>query len=35
LGKLRRHIKLASVDDIADQHVAMYVSLAWEAARRA
>jgi len=34
-GKLRRHIKLASVDDIADQHVAMYVSLAWEAARRA
>jgi hypothetical protein len=34
-GKLRRHIKLSSVNDIADQHVALYVPLALEAARRA
>lgn len=34
-GKLRRHIKLSSVDDIADRHVALYVPLALDAARRA
>lgn len=34
-GKLRRHIKLSSMDDIAAQHVAHYLPLALEAARRA
>jgi hypothetical protein len=34
-GKLRRHIKLSSVDDIAALHVADYLPLALAAARRA
>lgn len=34
-GKLRRHIKLTSVDDISAQNVALYIPLALEAARRA
>lgn len=34
-GKLRRHIKLSSVDDIATRHVAHYLPLALDAARRA
>ena len=34
-GKLRRHIKLSSADDIAAQHVALYLPLALDAARRA
>lgn len=34
-GKLRRHIKLTSIEDIAVQHVAPYVPLALEAARHA
>ncbi|MDP2222638.1 MAG: DUF1801 domain-containing protein [Hydrogenophaga sp.] len=34
-GKLRRHIKLTRVDDIAARHVALYLPLALDAARRA
>ncbi|WP_066257401.1 DUF1801 domain-containing protein [Hydrogenophaga flava] len=34
-GKLRRHIKLGSVDDISAMHVAFYLPLALEAARGA
>lgn len=34
-GKLRRHIKLTHVDDIAAHHVAAYLPLALDAARRA
>lgn len=34
-GKLRRHIKLSSVDDIAIRHVEHYLPLSLDAARRA
>lgn len=34
-GKQRRHIKLSVVGDIEAQHVALYLPLALEAARRA
>jgi len=34
-GKLRRHIKLTSVEDIAARHVAHYLPLALDAAQRA
>lgn len=34
-GKLRRHIKLTRVEDIAVRHVALYLPFALDAARRA
>lgn len=34
-GKLRRHIKLVALQDIADKHVAVYLTLALKAAATA
>jgi len=34
-GKLRRHIKLTTLQDIADKHVHVYLALALQAAAKA